>query len=624
MADLYEQASKFRSRLMSRDKQAAATLVRSYQTAYEGVNAEIVKVQRQIAKMRDDGVPRADWEWMLYRERRLDVLRERVGEQLNKYGSRAQIIIGGSIDSAIDAGRTDAFALIDTAIPDGLSVSPAGAPNQRLGPFAPETVRVPTAGIEQLTAITQPGGALQQLLAPLGKQASDDVARALIQGITIGENPRRIATRMRGALGGSLNRALTISRTETLRAYREASRISFQSASDVLAGWVWIADLSKRTCAACWAQHGSKHPFDEIMSSHPNCRCTMAPLTKSWEELGFGKTPESVQVESGPDLFKKLPDDDKAQILGPSKFAAYKSKKIALEDVVVRRQSPVWGPTSSVGSLRAAEDAARVRRGVPEQTPAVVDDVVTKPFDLTDARQAEELLRQVESEIGEGVVDGQLSLTKVVTQKRGFDALGEVVPDAEWDDLLAREGLQPMFRGITDDYRNPSLGIGQQRAQQFLTGDLFVGRGIYGSGTYTADATWRMRILLNQGEDIAAARKKAIDEAEATAASYAGGNGSILEMALKPGAKIVDYDSPDVKDAFLQWQNENYEAVSEIGSDLRQLMFKYEMGGDFAVWAMEQGFDAVKVVSGNGERESYTVVLNRGAVYVRDLIRRNN
>jgi len=362
MADLYEQASEFRSRLMSRDKQAAATLVRSYQTAYEGVNAEIVKVQRQIAKMRDAGVPRSDWEWMLYRERRLDVLRERVGEQLNKYGSRAQIIIGGSIDSAIDAGRTDAFALIESVTPDGLAISPAGTPNQPIGPLAPETVRVPTAAVEQLTAITQPGGALQQLLAPLGQQASDDVARALIQGITIGENPRRIATRMRESLGGSLTRALTISRTETLRAYREASRLQYQQATDVLDGWVWIASLTNRTCAACWAQHGSKHSADEIMSTHPNCRCTMAPLTKSWRELGFGSTPESVQVTPGPQLFRSLSVEDQERVLGKSKLAAYRGKRITLEDVVVERNSPTWGPSTGVGSLRDAEAAAQRRR----------------------------------------------------------------------------------------------------------------------------------------------------------------------------------------------------------------------------------------------------------------------
>jgi len=244
-----------------------------------------------------------------------------------------------------------------------LSVSPAGSPGQTLGPFAPETVRVPTAAVEQLTAITQPGGAIERLIAPLGSQAQEGVRRALIEGITIGENPRRVARRMRTSLGGNLTRSLTIARTEILRSYREASRLQYAQVPDLIDGWTWFSVLDPMTtCASCFAQHGKKYPVTQPMATHPNCRCVAVPATKSWEELGFGETPESVQITPGEQVFRSLPKEQQALVLGPGKLKAYRGNKIRLEDLVATKTSPTWGKSSSESSLRNALDQAERRR----------------------------------------------------------------------------------------------------------------------------------------------------------------------------------------------------------------------------------------------------------------------
>lgn len=624
MADLYEQAEAFRRSLLAKDKQAASALIRSYQTAYERISGDITLVQRRMSDLRARGVPQSEWQYLLLRERRLDLLQQKVGAEIGKFGARAQIIIGGSIESAIASGRTDAYKLMDAALPDGLSVSPAGSPGQPLGPFAPETVRVPTAAVEQLTAITQPGGAIERLLAPLGSQAQEGVRRALIQGITIGENPRRVARRMRSSLGGNLTRSLTIARTEILRAYRESSRLQYAASPDLIDGWTWFSTLDPmRTCASCFAQHGKKYPVTQPMATHPNCRCVMLPATKSWEELGFGDTPESVQITSGEDVFRRLPKEKQALVLGPGKLKAYRGKKIVLDDLVANKTSPTWGRSTSEASLRTALEASRARKSrTAARSPEPSAPVPQQPAfpDLTSTDEVARLLSQVEAEFRSPVVDGQLALTKSMTRRRGFDALGEVIDDAEWDALLARENLQPMFRGITND-RSAVANAAQLRGEQFISGDLFVGRGIYGSGTYTADSTWRLQKLIDEGKSAVDAARTAREEAIVTARVYAGRDGAVLEMALKPGSKIVDHDSPAAQQAFRKWREEAFEAANKAGQETRERMFQYEFTGDFAQWAISQGYDAVKVVSGSGQRESYTVVLNRAAVYVRRRIR---
>ncbi len=78
--------------------------------------------------------------------------------------------------------------------------------------------------------------------------------------------PRTLWTRtqaIRGRLGGNLVRALRISRTEMLRAYREATRRNYQANGDIVAGWRWLCAKQARTCAACLAMDGTHKCRDQ-------------------------------------------------------------------------------------------------------------------------------------------------------------------------------------------------------------------------------------------------------------------------------------------------------------------------------------------------------------------------
>lgn len=627
MADLYEEAQKFRDQLLTGDRRTAAVMVRSYSTAYQAIDREIDRIRLRIYDLREKGVKKERFASLLYQEKRVQALQDKTLAEISRFAQRSDIIVGGAVGEAVIAGSTDAKRLMQTTLPEGISVAPATIDGEPVSAFSPEEVGLRTGALEQLTGVIQPGQPVASIFQSLGPEASKSVTDALISGLALGKNPNEIAAMMRQALGGNLTRALTIARTETLRAYREASRAEYLANDDVVDGWIWVSAASGRTCASCWAQHGSEHPLDEVMATHPRCRCSMAPKTKTWQELGFGRTPESVNIPSGSSLFAKLSPEDQRSILGPGKFAAYRGKKIALSDLVARRQSPVWGPSTSEAGLAEALRNAEARKASrpvrqPRPRPVEVEVVPARAsVDMTDPDTVRSLLREAESEYGTDVYEGQLSLTKTIARRLGYDALPEIIDDADWDEFLENRGLQPMFRGISPG-RSGADDIAVRHAEQFLSGELFVGRGIYGSGNYTADATWRLQKLIENGrltrsEAVAKAREEAFD----TAFNYAGGDGAMLEMALKPGSRVVDYDSREIRDQFAEWQDKTLDAAKEASAEIMELGFQFELGGDFAQWAMQQGYDAVKVISGSGERESYTVVLNRGAVYVRRRIR---
>jgi hypothetical protein len=115
--------------------------------------------------------------------------------------------------------------------------------------------------------------------------------------------------------------------------------------------------------------HGTVHRLDERFASHPNCRCSPVPITKTWQEIGqelgvdlSGVRETRGEIEPGPQIFAKLPEDQQRAILGPAKFAAYQAGAIGLEDLRGIRRDPRWGMVGYERSLREVLGAKEARR----------------------------------------------------------------------------------------------------------------------------------------------------------------------------------------------------------------------------------------------------------------------
>lgn len=213
---------------------------------------------------------------------------------------------------------------------------------------------------------TSDGTPLRALLDALGAEASQAVRETLIAGLATGENPRAIARRVKGEFDGNLARALRVARTETLRAYRTAALRNYRANDDVVKGWIWLAAVqgrgAGRTCASCWAMHGTTHSLDEIMDDHPNGRCAAAPWVRSWAELGFEGLPEWSETPKGVDLFARLTPQEQDRVLGAAGGAAYRAGAVKMEQFVGVRYSARWGSLRYARSLTAVLGPEEAKR----------------------------------------------------------------------------------------------------------------------------------------------------------------------------------------------------------------------------------------------------------------------
>ena len=235
---------------------------------------------------------------------------QQIADQLDDLANRSQLLITAGSSQVVSATLATQAAIILSQLPtdSGTIVRPASK--------------------EALAAVVQ--RATEQITAAhwlLSAEAEDAVRRNLILGVAGGINPRQtarmIVDRAEGGFNGGLTRALTISRTEMLDVHRNAAMVQQLANSDVLAGWVWVAELGPNCCPSCWAMHGTMHDLDEPgPNDHQNGRCTRSPRTRSWADLGFDIPEPASLLPDARAVFDGLPGNEQMAIMGRDRLAA--------------------------------------------------------------------------------------------------------------------------------------------------------------------------------------------------------------------------------------------------------------------------------------------------------------
>lgn len=340
MPNIYDVAAQFRAALVARDAAAAARIVEAYGQVYARLSRDIATLAARIAAAQAAGEPLGvSW---AYQQARLINLRQTIAIEVRQFAAVVadEVLASQStnVRLAVAEARSLAVLAVEETTP-GLTAT---------------FVDPDPSSLRSLVGFLSDGSPLRSLLDELPLDAVRRIEGALVEGVATGRNPRETARKMRSALGGNVNRALTIARTESLRAYRETSRATYAANADVVRGWVWHSARDSRTCAVCWAMHGTEFENREPLGSHPNCRCALVPQTATWEELGVEGLPDTrPKVDPGPKAFARLPKATQKRILGPGKFDLYERGEIDLPDLVVRRDDPRWGPSRQERPLRA-------------------------------------------------------------------------------------------------------------------------------------------------------------------------------------------------------------------------------------------------------------------------------
>ena len=316
---------------------------RAYRAATKASIDELEALEGRIAEREANGEPPS--QTILWMRQRIEQNIRDLGENLKKFSVEgATITADGQLQSAILANETS-VGMVETAA----GRKPA---NVSLGTT---WTALPDEQLQTFVGFSGDGSPLGVLFETIPQVTTDAMTMAMVQGISLGEGPRTVARRVRKVADIGRQRAETIARTEMIRSAREAQR-QLYTQNMAVQGYRRQATQDSRVCLACLALSGTLHKTDEIMPSHPNCRCVMIPETLSWAEItGDSSIPDTRPPVATPErILAGLSESDKLAIMGASRYALY-AEGLPLSDMVTVVPNADWGPTTRVRPLRELE-----------------------------------------------------------------------------------------------------------------------------------------------------------------------------------------------------------------------------------------------------------------------------
>lgn len=322
---LEDVAAGFRAVLLARERVAASEMVRAYGAGWRRVREQLDGVQAAMRAAQQSG---ADATSLMHQQRRLSALERQIAAEMRDFAALATDLTEAGQLQAAQAAINNSAALIQTA------EQAAGLPLV--------FDRLPVEAIQEFIGFASNGSPLRNLFDALGEEISRGIRDELAAAIATGRNPRETARAIRRLYSMGMQRALVIARTEQIRAYREAVHQTYLRNADVLDGWIWLSAANRRTCAACWAMHGTFHPLKERLDDHPQGRCVAVPVVK-------GHKPTT---KSGEDLFRLLPEAEQRAVLGAGAWEAWKAGAVNLSQFAGQRSDPEWGTMRYRRSLR--------------------------------------------------------------------------------------------------------------------------------------------------------------------------------------------------------------------------------------------------------------------------------
>ena len=339
MARLYTVANRYKKRLRALEEKAMKQMSRAYTASFSSVLNELNRLEIQINKMIADGKPDIE----IYEE-----MKSVYEKKLNAIENKIEAFNKDAIEITKDLQKDSVKVGTDYSkdnLQAALGKPPAG--------FTYEINVIDAGAMEQFVGFSSNGSPLNDLFQKIVVDYGADITNTLSNGILQGQNPLKIAREIKKYTGMPLYRANTIARTESHRAARAATIDNYGKNTDLISGYVRLATGDARTCPACFALHGTVYELNQILPTHPNCRCIIVPKTKTWAEITGDNTIEEVsdKIPSAAQLFDRLSEKDKKRVLGPERYNLWKEGK-PLDTFVGIKQDADWGPTTIIKPLR--------------------------------------------------------------------------------------------------------------------------------------------------------------------------------------------------------------------------------------------------------------------------------
>jgi len=336
---IYDSAKKYRKEVLLKQRLALTKMRAAWKRALKNTLKSLALVEDQIDDLLDSGVNNIDG-YLKVRERLLNIA-DLAEEGIKKYSDEAfEITKNGQLVMATLANEATEKITLSVL---GKPPTPIEITWQKINPKV----------LESFVGFTADGSPLNELFEKIAPGASQAIVETIEEGLVIGRNPRQVASSIRKQINLSSYKAERITRTEMIRASREATRQSYEENLTIVNGYQRMATADDRTCAACLALSGKEYKTNQIMPSHPQCRCVIVPKTKSWYEItgieGFDDD-DGGKIPTGDEILNSLGDERARLILGPSRFNLWKNGT-SLEKMAQIINNVDYGPQTRVVPL---------------------------------------------------------------------------------------------------------------------------------------------------------------------------------------------------------------------------------------------------------------------------------
>jgi len=219
----------------------------------------------------------------------------------------------------------------------------------------------PNANMLKALITQQPmeGALVKDWFSKLARDTAFGVNRQIQMGIIEGEGIEAIVRRIKGTraanytdgiLNASRQNLRSVVRTSVSHVAHLSRNELYEANTDIIKGVQWLSTLDTRTCVECMNLDGNVYPVGEMpaIPAHYSCRCTSAPVLRSWKELGIdakeapagtrasmnGQVPESMTY---PAWLKKQSVDVQNEALGEARAKLFRSGQLKLNEFTDRQ-----------------------------------------------------------------------------------------------------------------------------------------------------------------------------------------------------------------------------------------------------------------------------------------------
>lgn len=311
---IFQVIEEHRAAILRNEQKTVRELIGQYKKVDRYIYSKLVALEKLIAEATTMGEDPGSW---LFTQARYKDLIDQIEERIDLYAAKAESTVEKSQRTAAALGSQQAVELmrIEVGVRRAFTTLNPGA-------------------IETMVGVFHDGSPLVTLFEKFGGEAVVKARDILASGIGVGESPRKVATRLHQEIKGmTRDRALRISRNETLRVLTTVQARTYEANADVCTGMMIVESLDSRTCMLCWARHGTILQLGEGFPRHIACRGSLTPVTSTTRKRATGEQ----------EFYLKSKDEQK-EILGESRYKLWSEGKIQLSDIYTVVNDKTWGP----------------------------------------------------------------------------------------------------------------------------------------------------------------------------------------------------------------------------------------------------------------------------------------